>query len=58
MAYLMRKGSLYDVEDALDILMGYSVILIGEEHGSGVSQHAELSMKDRSRVADFIWVEG
>jgi uncharacterized iron-regulated protein len=40
----MKKGSLYDMEDSFDILMDYSVIFIGEEHGSRVSHHAELTI--------------
>jgi uncharacterized iron-regulated protein len=44
MPYLMKKGLLYDLEDAFDILMGYSVIFIGEEHGSRVSHYAELTL--------------
>ncbi len=44
MPYLMNKGVLYDVEDSLDILLGYSVIFIGEEHGSRISHGAELTL--------------
>lgn len=44
MPYLMKKGFLYDLEDAFDILMDYSVIFIGEEHESRVSHHAELTI--------------
>ena len=44
MPYLMKKGLLYDLEDAFDILMDYSVIFIGEEHESRVSHHAELTI--------------
>ena len=44
MPYLMKKGFLYDMEDSFDILMDYSVIFIGEEHGSRVSHQAELTI--------------
>jgi len=44
MPYLMKKGFLYDMEDSFDILMDYSVIFIGEEHGSRVSHRAELTI--------------
>ena len=44
MPYLMKKGFLYDMEDSFDILMDYNVIFIGEEHGSRVSHHAELTI--------------
>jgi uncharacterized iron-regulated protein len=44
MPYLMKKGLLYDMEDSFDLLMGYGVIFIGEEHGSQVSHHAELAI--------------
>jgi uncharacterized iron-regulated protein len=40
----MKKGFLYDMEDAFDILMDYRVIFIGEEHESRVSHHAELTI--------------
>jgi len=38
----MKKGFLYDLEDAFDMLMDYRVIFIGEEHGSRMSHSAEL----------------
>jgi uncharacterized iron-regulated protein len=44
MPYLMKKGSLYDMEDSFDILMDYSVIFIGEEHSSRISHDAELTI--------------
>ena len=44
MPYLMKKGFLYDMENSFDILMDYSVIFIGEEHGSRVSHQAELTI--------------
>src|SRR4030042_3112060 len=44
MPYLMKKGFLYDMEDSFDILMGYNVIFIGEEHGSRVTHRAELTI--------------
>lgn len=44
MPYLMKKGLLYDLEEAFDILMDYHVIFIGEEHESRVSHHAELTL--------------
>ena len=44
MPYLMKKGLLYGMEDSFDILMGYNVIFIGEEHESRVSHHAELTI--------------
>src|SRR4030042_1645369 len=44
MPYLMKKGFLYDMEDSFELLMGYGVIFIGEEHGSRVSHHAELAI--------------
>ena len=44
MAYLMRKGLLYDIEDSLDLLMDYHIIFIGEEHESPVSHRAELTI--------------
>jgi len=44
MPYLMRKGLLYDLEDAFDMLMDYKVIFFGEEHGSRMSHEAELSL--------------
>jgi uncharacterized iron-regulated protein len=40
----MKKGFLYDLEDSFDIFMDYSVIFIGEEHGSRVSHQAELAI--------------
>jgi uncharacterized iron-regulated protein len=42
MPYLMKKGLLYDMEDAFDILMNYHVIFLGEEHGSRMSHDAEF----------------
>jgi uncharacterized iron-regulated protein len=42
MPYLMKKGVLYDLEDALDMLMDYRVVFVGEEHGSSMSHRAEL----------------
>ncbi len=44
MAYLMKKGVLYDIEDAFDILMDYNIIFIGEEHQSRVSHNAEVTI--------------
>jgi uncharacterized iron-regulated protein len=44
MPYLMKKGSLYDMEDSFDILMDYSAIFIGEEHSSRISHDAELTI--------------
>ncbi len=44
MPYLMRKGLLYDLEDAFDMLMDYKVIFFGEEHGSRMSREAEFSL--------------
>jgi uncharacterized iron-regulated protein len=44
MPYLMKKGFLYDLEDSFDLLMGFGVIFIGEEHGSRVSRRAELTL--------------
>ncbi len=44
MPYLMQKGILYEVEDSLDILLGYGVIFIGEKHGSRISHDAELTI--------------
>lgn len=44
MPYLMQKGFLYDLEDALDMLMDYRVIFFGEEHGSKMSREAECSL--------------
>ena len=44
MPHLMKKGSLYDLEDSLDMLMEYGVIFIGEGHGSRVSHEAELAI--------------
>jgi len=44
MPYLMKKGFLYGMEDSFDILMGYRVIFIGEEHESRVSHRAELTI--------------
>ena len=44
MAYLMKKGVLYDLEDSFDMLMDYKVIFIGEEHESRVSHNAELTI--------------
>lgn len=44
MPYLMKKGIVYDIEDAVDMLMDYDVIFIGEEHESRVSHHAELTI--------------
>jgi uncharacterized iron-regulated protein len=38
----MKRGFLYELEDAFDILMDYRVIFIGEEHGSRMSHEAEL----------------
>ena len=42
MPYLMKKGFLYEMESAFDMLMDYGVIFIGEEHESQVSHQAEL----------------
>ncbi len=42
MPYLMKKGLLYEREDAFDILMDYHVIFIGEEHGARMSHQAEF----------------
>jgi len=44
MPYLMKKGFLYDTEDAFDLLMDYRVIFVGEEHGSRASHQAELAI--------------
>jgi len=44
MPYFMKKGFLYDLEDSFDLLMGYRVIFIGEEHGSRISREAELTI--------------
>jgi uncharacterized iron-regulated protein len=44
MPYLMKKGLLYDLEDAFDMLMDFNVIFVGEEHGSPVSRNAELTI--------------
>lgn len=44
MPYLMKKGLLYEVKHALDILMDYNVIFVGEEHGDPVSHRAELTL--------------
>jgi len=44
MPYLMKKGFLHDMEDSFDILMGYNVIFIGEEHESRVSHRSELTI--------------
>ncbi len=44
MPYLMKKGFLYEIEDSFDLLMDFGVIFIGEEHGSRVSHHAELTI--------------
>lgn len=41
---MTQKGKLYDLEDALEFLMDYQVIFVGEEHGSRVSHHAEHSL--------------
>jgi uncharacterized iron-regulated protein len=40
----MKKGFLYELEDAFDILMDYNLIFVGEEHESRVSHHAELTI--------------
>lgn len=42
MPYLMKKGFLYELEDAFDKLMDYRVIFFGEEHGSRMSHDAEF----------------
>jgi len=42
MPYLMKKGFLYDLEDAFEMLMDFDVIFIGEEHGDRMSHDAEL----------------
>ncbi len=44
MPYLMKKGFLYDLEDAFEMLMDFNVIFFGEEHGSRISHKAELSL--------------
>jgi hypothetical protein len=44
MPYLMKKGVLHELEDSFDLLMGFRVIFIGEEHGSPVSRQAELTL--------------
>ena len=46
----MKKGLLYDMEDAFDILMDFNVIFLGEEHGSRMSHEAEfLTLKGLSK---------
>jgi uncharacterized iron-regulated protein len=40
----MKKGFLYDLEDAFDLFMDYNLIFIGEEHESRVSHYAELTI--------------
>jgi uncharacterized iron-regulated protein len=45
MPYLMTpKGKLLDLEDAFEILMGYQIIFIGEEHDSRISHDSELTI--------------
>ena len=44
MPYLMRNGLLYDLERSFEMLLGYDVIFVGEEHESRVSHHAELTI--------------
>jgi uncharacterized iron-regulated protein len=44
MPYLMKKGLLYDIEDAFDLLMDYRIIFLGEEHESRASHQAELTI--------------
>jgi uncharacterized iron-regulated protein len=44
MPYFMKKGLLYDIEEAFDMLMDFDVIFFGEEHGSQWSHDAEFSL--------------
>jgi uncharacterized iron-regulated protein len=44
MPYLMRNGLLYDLERSFEVLLGYDVIFVGEEHESRVSHDAELTL--------------
>ena len=44
MPYLMKKGLLYDLNDAFDMLLEYNIVFFGEEHGSRMSHDAELSL--------------
>ncbi len=44
MPYLMKRGILYEWEDAFGMFMDYPVIFFGEEHGSRISHEAELSI--------------
>jgi uncharacterized iron-regulated protein len=46
----MKKGFLYDLDDAFDMFLNYQVIFIGEEHGSRMSHEAEfLTLKGLSK---------
>ncbi len=49
---MTNRGTLYDLDDALEFLMGYQVIFVGEEHGSRVSHHAELTLLERLSELD------
>src|SRR4030042_2822092 len=40
----MKKGLLYDIEDAFDMLLDFDVIFFGEEHGARLSHDAEFSL--------------
>jgi len=44
---MTRRGTLYDLDDALRFLMGYQVIFVGEEHESRVCHHAEMTLLER-----------
>ncbi len=44
---MTNKGKLYDLEDALEFLVGYQVLFVGEEHESRVCHDAELTLLKR-----------
>ncbi len=49
---MTNRGKLYDLEDALEFLLGYQVLFVGEEHGSRVCHDAELTLLKRLSELD------
>jgi len=49
---MTNRGKLYDLDDALEFLMGYQVIFVGEEHESRVCHNAELTLLKRLSGVD------
>lgn len=49
---MTNKGKILDLEDFFEVLTGYSVVFVGEEHGSSVSHTAELTTLTRLAEQD------